>query len=296
MNNEVTTIRLLKHVKRRLRPLLLALLCPLMAYADGEVGVKATVREGTTVKEKAVFKLSKTPRISFDSEGKLVMKLGDSNANVAELPLTNGAEMRITMEDYDESENKQSVTVSAANYSTLYSAFQMTVPAGVEVYVPEYDAENRVLKMNSDTRVATGTVLPAGTGIVLKNQGSYDFEYSDEEPAAITSALTGSVVSAPVTDFDGVIYSLAKEDGVVAFYRYAQPMTVGGKAFLVLPDTQQGKQITFAFDDIQTSIDETLSNGTPASNTHAPAYNLAGQQVGSGYRGIIIQNGKKIRR
>lgn len=292
---EVTTIRCgtrMSHVKRRLRPLLLAVLCPLMAYADGDVGVKATVREGTTVRESAQFHLSKTPRISFDSDGKVVMKLGDNDTNVAELPMKNGAELHVTMQDYDESQNKINATVSAADYSTLYSAFQLTVPSGVEVYAPEYDAEKNVLKMNSDTKVAEGTVLPAGTGIVLKNQGEYEFTYSDATPAQVNSALTGSVVSAPVTDFDGTIYSLAKENGAVAFYKYAQPMTVAGKAFLVLPNGQQAKQVIFAFDDTVTKID--IVPSTEHANT--PIYNIAGQHVGNNYRGIIIKNGKKIRR
>lgn len=288
MNNEVTT----KRWKRKLFPLLLAVLCPMLAYADGEAGVKASVRDGATVKETAMFKMSKTVRVSFDNEGNLVMKVGDNDANVAKLPLTNGAEMRITMEDYDEEQNKLPVTVSAANYGTLYSAFQLTVPSGVDVYAPVYDEEKGVLKMNNDTRVAVGAVLPAGTGVILKNQGDYEFAYSDEDPADVSSALTGSVVSAPVSDFNGTIYSLAKENGVVAFYRYAEPMTVGGKAFLVLPTTQQAKKITFAFDNTVTNIEESLVPEV----VNTPTYNLAGQMVGNGYRGIIIQNGKKIRR
>lgn len=297
MNKEEIAIRCgttMSHVKRRLRPFLLAALCPMMAYADGEgdVGVKATVREGTTVRESAQFLLSKTPRISFDSDGKVVMKLGNSDTNVAELPMKNGAELRITMQNYDESQNNLTATVSSAGYSTLYSAFQLTVPSDVEVYAPEYDAETNVLKMNNDTKVAEGTVLPAGTGIVLKKQGEYDFTYSDAEPTYVNSALTGSVVSAPVTDFDGSIYFLAEENGTVAFYKYDQPMTVAGRAFLVLPDTQQAEQVALVSDDIATSIDVTLSAG-PANTS---AYNLAGQQVGNNYRGIIIQNGKKIKR
>lgn len=279
-------------VRRRLCPLLLAVLCPLVTYADGDVGIKATVCEGTTVRESAQFRLSKTPRISFDSDGKLVMKLGDSNTNVAELPMKNGAELHVTMQDYDESQNKFTANVSSAGYSTLYSAFQLTIPSDVEAYAPEYNAEKNVLKLNDDTKVAEGIILPAGTGIVLKNQGEYDFIYSDTEPAQVKSSLTGSVVSAPVTDFNGTIYSLAKEDDVVAFYKYAQSMTVAGKAFLVLTNGQQSKKVIFAYDDIVNDID-VISND---EFSNGPIYNLVGQIVGKSYRGIIIHNGKKLRR
>lgn len=278
-------------IRQRLRPLLLALLCPLMAHADGDVGVKAEVREGSTVKEAAMFQVSKNPTFKV-VDGKLVMTVGDNDANVAELPLKNGAEMHVTVAAYDESQNKKAVAVSSAGYSTLYSAFQVTVPSGVEVYAPAYDAERNVLKMNSETLVAEGTVLPAGTGVVLKNQGIYDFAYSDAEPTAVTSALTGSVVAAPVTDYDGTIYSLAKEDNVVAFYRYTPSATVGGKAFLVLNKSLQTKRVTFAFDEI-TNID---NNERGQNVVDGPIYNLSGQKVGGSYRGIVIQNGQKIRR
>lgn len=294
MNNEERANRCgtrMSHVKRRLRPLMLAVLCPLMAYADGDVGVKATVREGTTVRESAQFQLSKTPRISFDSDGKVVMKLGDNNTNVAELPIKNGAELHVTMQDYDESQNKLNATVSAAGYSTLYSAFQLTVPSDVEVYAPEYDAEKNELKMYGDARLAEGTILPPATGVVLKNQGEYEFYYSDAEPADVSSSLTGSVVSAPITDFDVTVYSLSKEGNTVAFSKYEQPTTVAGKAYLALNDSTIG-QVTLMFDDIATNISESLSCVT--GNT--PSYNLAGQQVGGSYHGIIIQNGKKISR
>lgn len=279
------------HVKRRLRPLLLAVLCPMMAYADGDVGVKVTVREGTTVRESAQFRLSKTPRISFDSDGKIVMKLGDSNTNVAEMPMKNGAELHVTMQDYDESQNKLAVSVPADDYGTLYSAFQLTLPSGVEVYAPLYDAEKNILKMYGDARLVEGTVLPAATGIVLKNQGTYEFEYSDSEPSNVSSSLTGSVVSALITDFDGTIYSLAKDGKTVAFSKYEQPTTVAGKAYLVLNNSTTD-QVTLMFEDITTNISESLSGVT--GNT--PSYNLAGQQVGGSYHGIIIQNGKKISR
>lgn len=258
--------------------------------ADNDKGVKTQVSQGDAVKETAMFRLPKKAHISLEG-GKATMRLGDDDHNVAELPLKNGAKMHIALEDYDaEAQSHLTATVSSAGYSTLYSAFQLTVPSGVDVYAPEYVQSSNVLRF--ENKLAAGTVLPAGTGLLLKNAGTYNFAYSEAQPADVTSALTGSVVSAPVEDFAGTIYSLAKEDGVVAFYKYSQSTTVGGKAFLVLP-AAQAKKVTFDFGNSTTSVNEMES----AEPTDATTYNLSGQQVMGSYRGIIIQNGKKkIRR
>ena len=37
-----------------------------------------------------------------------------------------------------------------------------------------------------------------------------------------------------------------------------------------------------------------IENGQLTIDNDAPAYNLAGQKVGKGYKGIVIKNGKKL--
>ena len=62
----------------------------------------------------------------------------------------------------------------------------------------------------------------------------------------------------------------------------------------------QAKLAALNFDGVTTGIDEVrMDNDTREAltgNSSAPAYNLNGQRVGSGYKGIIIINGKKILR
>ncbi len=62
----------------------------------------------------------------------------------------------------------------------------------------------------------------------------------------------------------------------------------------------QAKLAALNFDGVTTGIDEVrMDNDTREALTgssSAPAYNLNGQRVGSGYKGIIIINGKKILR
>ena len=62
----------------------------------------------------------------------------------------------------------------------------------------------------------------------------------------------------------------------------------------------QAKLAALNFDGVTTGIDEVrMDNDTREAltgNSSAPAYNLNGQRVGSGYKGIIIINGNKILR
>lgn len=47
--------------------------------------------------------------------------------------------------------------------------------------------------------------------------------------------------------------------------------------------------------DCEPSVSDGIKSPASAlSDKNAPAYNLAGQKAGSGYKGIVIQNGKKI--
>ena len=47
-------------------------------------------------------------------------------------------------------------------------------------------------------------------------------------------------------------------------------------------------------DDNTTTGIEAIDNGQLTIDNDAPAYNLAGQKVGKGYKGIVIINGKKV--
>lgn len=47
-------------------------------------------------------------------------------------------------------------------------------------------------------------------------------------------------------------------------------------------------------DDNTTTGIEAIENGQLTIDNDAPAYNLAGQKIGKGYKGIVIINGKKV--
>lgn len=263
-----------------------------VSIANAQNVAVTKVMQGTNVTplESAQFLTTDILSAEFDSNGKLIMKVG-SNI-VAELPMKHDAVMNVNFGTYDADANKLQTTVSTAGYSTMYSAFQTTVPEtdGLEVYAPIYD--NGVLRMNPSTKVAAGTVLAPGTGIILKAPaGSYNFTYASTTASNVESALDGTSVVTPVTDFAGkTIYSLAKENGVVAFYHYTGDNTVAGKAFLTT-DHSSAKAVQFIFDDEATNISslnqekKTSLNGKFIENGRIvivkgyKKYNTAGQTI-----------------
>lgn len=281
---------------RMVRPMLLAMLCPLMSYADGDDdGMLVSVYQNSTVVEAAQFPSSCSLHFKVSNDGRLLMTTTNGTARAAELPLKHGATMRIRMAEHNEQNTRRQVIVSDAGYATLFSAFQTIIPSGVGVYAPTYDDAQQAIILNSGTKLPEGSILPPATGVILKNTGYYAFAYTTntpDTPDTPESCLTGSVVATPVSDFDGTIYSLAMEDNIVGFYKYAADVTGAGKAFLVLNNVSgtSGAKVAFITDDDATSI----STAPTHKSANGRTYNLAGQQVNSSYRGIVIRNGKKV--
>lgn len=52
--------------------------------------------------------------------------------------------------------------------------------------------------------------------------------------------------------------------------------------------------VLYLDDDNTTTGIEAIDNGQMINDNDAPVYNLAGQKVGKGYKGIVIKNGKKV--
>lgn len=184
---------------------------------------------------------------------------------------------------------RKEVAVSDVEYATFYAGHNVIIPEGVEVYAPQLSKDSKSLVMGAPLEV--GTILPAKVGVIVKaSEASYTFVATNNEADDITSCLSGSIVSEPVTNFDGQIYSLAREDGETGFFRYTGSTTAAGKAFLVLKNSEGARQLNFLFDDSTTGI--TTAVEEPETDV---VYSISGQKLsGNRANGIYIKNGKKI--
>lgn len=186
------------------------------------------------------------------------------------------------------------VNVSSAGYATLYySNKALTVPDGMEAYTMLV-ADNEIKKSHC---YVAGSTIPQGTAVVLKaDEGEYTMRVSTEEgfDDSANNMLRGSDTESTTTG-GNTYYKLACPDGVVGFYWGAEDggaFTNGAhKAYLALKTTSARKALkSYAFhaDDTPTKIFATAQD-----RPYQPCYNLQGQRVGQGYKGIVIQKGGK---
>ena len=184
------------------------------------------------------------------------------------------------------------VSISAADYSTLYSPVALEVTGGVKAYTITVNGEWARLNEITDN------VIPANTGVVLYHNNDatehYDFVITSVDSNVETSPLTGTFAATYVEE---TAYVLANGTNGVGFY-IADMNQEGNTKFLnnafkaYLPETAVTsgvKALRFTFGE--TTAIETVET----ENANAPIYDLSGRRVLSTVKGgIYIQNGKKF--
>ena len=191
--------------------------------------------------------------------------------------------------EYEETD----ITVSAANWATMYLGYSVYVPEGVNVYTIS-GVENGYV-----TKVPVEGVIPANTGVLLENAGTFTFKKAAKNVAGITDNwMNGSVED---TYVQGDAYVLSAPGGVIGFYKAelnkdaegndgdTHFLNNAGKAYMVLPATESAAAF-YGFEwDGTTGIEnvEGQSEGTAI-------YDLMGRRVENPTRGIYVINGKKV--
>ena len=168
----------------------------------------------------------------------------------------------------------------AANYPVDYSKLGLTV----------YEVAVNQEQTGVVYRPFVGAV-PAGMAVLV--QGVPNKEYS-LTPATVADhsyktdlrASDGTVKAA-----DSEIYAFATLRGVSGFKLVTDGVVIPAKkGYLKLTSAGSAKNF-FAFDDVDTGIGHIDANNM---GTTSVVYNLAGQRVDKYYKGIVIENGKKI--
>lgn len=204
--------------------------------------------------------------------------------------MNKGVSLHLSYSGYDETQNKKEIEVQTT--STFSSVFQVIIPDGVDVYAPTYDVQTGTVMLDESRKLTAGTVLPAGTGVIIKHNGKVEFAYSEDIASEVESCLTSSVVATPVSEYKGSVYTVGAENGNLSFLKYEAEMTEAGKAYFILDD-KDADVPQIKTDDVSTSIIDITGNQI-SNDTNT--YNLAGQRLnadGKDYNGIVIKNGKK---
>ena len=145
-----------------------------------------------------------------------------------------------------------------------------------------------------------GQVIPGCQGYLLStaNENGFCLTPSDGEAVAapVANLLMGSDEAKIFDDASYKYYILGKSGEDVGFYWQkgtggTKVNNAAHKAFLRVPASSRAKFLSFTFGEETTGI-----NGITASDAEqngTALYNLAGQRVAKGYKGLVIKNGKK---
>lgn len=182
-------------------------------------------------------------------------------------------------------------------WSTFYASNNRLLPEGVTAYAVKSNNDGRAQLV----KVADGgQVIPGGQGYLLstaKENGFYLTPSAGEAVAApAENLLMGSDEAMTFNDANYTYYILGKSGEDFGFYW--QKGTNGNsvnnaahKAFLRVSTSSGAKFLSFTFGEETIGI-----NGITASDAEqngTALYNLAGQRVAKGYKGLVIKNGKK---
>lgn len=182
-------------------------------------------------------------------------------------------------------------------WSTFYASNNRLLPEGVTAYA---------VKSNNDGRAQLvevaegGQVIPGGKGYLLStaNENGFCLTPSDDEAVAVPVAnlLMGSDEAKIFDDTSYKYYILGKSGEDFGFYwqkgtRGTKVNNAAHKAFLRVPASSGAKFLSFTFGEETTGINGITASDAEQSGT--ALYNLAGQRVAKGYKGLVIKNGKK---
>lgn len=186
---------------------------------------------------------------------------------------------------------EETVTISPSGYST-YAAYYPVDYSNLDdlkAYTVKLNAKKTEIVMNE-----VKGVVPAGVAVLLKGKADTDYALTKAEGwQNVTSDLKMSDGTITSTDKTAV-YGLATVDGQDGFYKASKGKTIPVKcAYLEVANSASSAKC-FSLGDHSGSTTGITSVKNEAAGNNAPMYNLAGQLVDKGYKGIVIKNGKKI--
>ena len=156
-----------------------------------------------------------------------------------------------------------------ADSKAAIAEFRMTLPEGISV---KYDAdeEDYVYELGSDMTLKShsATIKKQDNGnyyVLVCNTSAKEFKANSGVYLTLTLEAAETAVSGQAVMKSIVLGSLAAE----------QMNTVTEATFNV-------------------TVNTTGINSIEANAQDAPAYNLAGQKVNKGFKGLVIMNGKKV--
>lgn len=185
---------------------------------------------------------------------------------------------------------QETVTISPSGYST-YAAYYPVAYSdlGLKAYTVKLNEEHTGIVMNE-----VKGVVPAGVAVLLKGKADTDYALTKADGwQDVTSGLKMSDGTITSTDKTAV-YGLATVNGQDGFYKASDGKKIPVKCAYLEVENSASSAKFYSLGDHSGSTTGITSVKNEAAGNNAPMYNLAGQLVDKGYKGIVIKNGKKI--
>lgn len=181
------------------------------------------------------------------------------------------------------------LNMPSSGFATFCASYPVNYGSlGLEAYA---------VKLNTDKKTITlekiDGVVPAGKAVLLKGtpNGSYKLTTGEGAVAEFDTDLKVSDGSATSSD---AVYGLATVKGQDGFYKAPIGTTIPATCAYLEVDNSASLAKFYSLGDHSGSTTGITSVKNEAAGNNAPMYNLAGQLVDKGYKGIVIKNGKKI--
>ncbi len=181
------------------------------------------------------------------------------------------------------------IAIASTGYATFAPQQNVTLTEDINAYI--------VKSYNNGEAYVTlspiSGIIAQGEGIIVEGEPNTIIDVETTEEAAEKNAeniLVGTLAATPLAE--GEAYILVEEEGQAVFSLCAAGTIAAGKAYLPASVANAAPSLKIVMEDDATAIDS-LTTAKPQNRTTA-VYNLAGQKVSTGYKGIIIRNGKKM--
>lgn len=196
-------------------------------------------------------------------------------------------------------------TAEPAEPTTGEDVTYLTTTDNMDGWRAFYDADNSysvdentkvyvVASTPEGTKVSLTSIdgIPAGVPVILHTSSTADsHKMTLTKETASPYSYTGENKLQYTTTAVSNVYRLGfNENDGVGFYPYSGTPASG--AVILNVNTQVAKALMISFGD-ETALDN-VSAEEKVGKGNGKRYNLAGQLVGEGYKGIVIENGKKF--
>lgn len=183
------------------------------------------------------------------------------------------------------------LNMPSSGFATFSASYPVNYGSlGLEAYAVKLNADKKTITLEK-----IEGIVPADKAVLLKGTPSQSYKLTTGEGAEAVFDTDLKVSDGTATSSDKIaVYGLATVDGQDGFYKASAGTTIPVKCAYLEVDNSASLARFYSLGDHSGSTTGITSVKNEAAGNNAPMYNLAGQSVDKGYKGIVIKNGKKI--